>query len=243
MNLLITNDDGIYSPGLQLLAEVAADFGAVHVVAPDVEQSSMGHAIAHARPLRMRPTRIHGLEGLRVNGTPADCVAVGCHLYEHVDVVLSGVNLGPNIGNGMWHSGTLAGAKHGALLGRRGIALSMIEVGEGDDFEWLRPHVAAVLEELLPLTHLMLVNVNFPPAPHALAWTRQSVRHYDGVVQPGTDPMGRAHYWVTVRPIEDVEEGTDRWAVQNGMISVTPLRLDLTDHAALEETLAAQRRE
>jgi 5'-nucleotidase len=243
MNLLITNDDGIYSPGLKLLAEVAADFGAVHVVAPDVEQSSMGHAITHARPLRMRPTRVHGLEGLRVNGTPADCVAVGCHLYEHIDVVLSGVNLGPNIGNGMWHSGTLAGAKQGALLGRRGIALSMIEIGDGDDFEWLRPHVAAVLEELLPLTHLKLLNVNFPPVPRSLAWTFQSVRHYDGVVQPGTDPMGRAHYWVTVRPIEEVEEGTDRWAVQNGMISVTPLRLDLTDHAALEGTLAAQRRE
>jgi 5'-nucleotidase len=243
MNLLVTNDDGIYSPGLQLLAEVAAGLGAVHVVAPDVEQSSMGHAITHARPLRMRPTRIHGIEGLRVNGTPADCVAVGCHLYEHIDVVLSGVNLGPNIGNGMWHSGTLAGAKQGALLGRRGIALSMVEVGDETELEWLRPHVAAVLEELLPLGHLTLVNVNFPPVPRAMAWTRQSVRHYDGVVQPGKDPMGRTHYWVTVRPIEEVEEGTDRWAVQNGMISITPLRLDLTDHAALAETLTALRRE
>ena len=247
MNLLITNDDGIYSPGLQLLAEVAAGFGAVHVVAPDVEQSSMGHAITHARPLRMRPTRIHGIEGLRVNGTPADCVAVGCHLYEHVDVVLSGVNLGPNIGNGMWHSGTLAGAKQAALLGRRGIALSMVEPGDEADFAWLRPHVAAVLEELLPLDHLKLVNVNFPTESHGMSWTSQSVRHYDGVVQPGTDPMGRAHYWVTVRAIEEVEEGTDRWAVQNGLISITPLRLDLTDHEALASArgpaLAARHRE
>jgi 5'-nucleotidase len=191
----------------------------------------------------MRKTRIHGIEGLRVNGTPADCVAVGCHLHEHIDVVLSGVNLGPNIGNGMWHSGTLAGAKQAALLGRRGIALSMVEVGDERDFEWLRPHVAAVLEELLPLHHLKLLNVNFPLSPHGMAWTSQSVRHYDGLVKPGTDPMGRSHYWVTVRAIEEVEEGTDRWAVQNGMISITPLRLDLTDHDALAETLATQHRE
>jgi 5'-nucleotidase len=198
----------------------------------------------------MRPTRIHRIEGLRVNGTPADCVAVGCHLHSSIDVVLSGVNLGPNIGNGMWHSGTLAGAKQAALLGRRGIALSMVEVGDETDFEWLGAHVVAVLGELLALDHLKLVNVNFPPAPRGMAWTRQSVRHYDGVVVPGTDPMGRAHYWVTVRPIEEVEQGTDRWAVQNGMISITPLRLDLTDHEALASpgsargpALATQHRE
>jgi 5'-nucleotidase len=77
------------------------------------------------------------------------------------------------------------------------------------------------------------LNVNVPPAPVGIAWTRQSVRHYDGVVLPGHDPMGRPHYWVSVRAIEEVEEGTDRWAVQHGFTSVTPLRLDLTDHGAL----------
>src|SRR5687767_3259057 len=94
MKILITNDDGIYSPGLQALAEAAGEFGEAKIVAPDVEQSSMGHAITHARPLRARTTRMSGLEGLRVNGTPADCVALGCHLYDDIDVVLSGVNLG-----------------------------------------------------------------------------------------------------------------------------------------------------
>src|SRR5215216_6322761 len=102
MKILITNDDGIYSPGLHALADVAGQFGTIHIVAPDVEQSSMGHAITHARPLRVRITHISGLEGLRVNGTPADCVALGCYMYRDIDVVLSGVNLGPNIGNGMW---------------------------------------------------------------------------------------------------------------------------------------------
>jgi len=238
MKILITNDDGIYSPGLHALAESAAEFGEVKIVAPDVEQSSMGHAITHARPLRVRTTRVSGLEGLRVNGTPADCVALGCHLYDDIDVVLSGVTLGPNIGNGMWHSGTLAGAKQAALLGRRGIALSAFSDADEPDLDGLRPHIREVLAELLPQTHLCLLNVNLPPDPTGIAWTRQSVRHYDGVVLPGADPMGRPHYWVSVRPIEEVEEGTDRWAVQHGLTSVTPLRLDLTDHGALTAVVA-----
>jgi len=232
MKLLVTNDDGIYSPGLHLLADVAAEFGRVHVVAPDVEQSSMGHAITHARPLRARRTRVAGLDGMRVNGTPADCVALGCHLYEHIDVVLSGVNLGPNIGNAMWHSGTLAAAKQAALLARRGVALSTLATGDEADFDGLRPHLRAVLAEVLPLDHALL-NVNFPLVPRGRLWTRQSVRHYDGVVVPGEDPMGRPLFWVTVRPIQEVEEHTDRWAIREGLISITPLRLDLTDHDAL----------
>jgi 5'-nucleotidase len=234
MKLLVTNDDGIYSPGLHLLADVAAEFGRVHVVAPDVEQSSMGHAITHARPLRARRTRVAGLDGMRVNGTPADCVALGCHLYEHIDVVLSGVNLGPNIGNAMWHSGTLAAAKQAALLARRGVALSTLATGDEADFDGLRPHLRAVLAEVLPLGHLELLNVNFPLAPRGRRWTRQSVRHYDGVVVPDEDPMGRPLFWVTVRPIQEVEEHTDRWAIREGLISITPLRLDLTDHDALD---------
>ena len=234
MNLLVTNDDGIYSPGLHVLAEVAAEFGRVHIVAPDVEQSSKGHAITHANPLRARRTRVAGVEGIRVNGTPADCVALGCHLHEHVDVVLSGVNLGLNIGNAMWHSGTLAAAKQAALLLRRGIALSTVTTGDEVDFDVLRPHLRAVLADLLPLEQLPLLNVNFPKSPRGRCWTRQSVRRYDGIVVPDEDPMGRPLYWVTVRPIDEVEEHTDRWAIQQGFISITPLRLDLTDHEALD---------
>jgi 5'-nucleotidase len=233
MNILITNDDGIYSPGLHALVEAAREFGSVRIVAPDVEQSSMGHAITHVRPLRVKTTKINGFEGLRVNGTPADCVTLGCHIHGDIEVVLSGVNLGPNIGNAMWHSGTLAGAKQGALLGLRGIALSTFTESGEPDFTRLRPHLRRVLAELLPMSHLALINVNLPPAPRGSAWCKQSVRHYDGTVVPGKDPMGREHFWVTVRPIEEVEEGTDRWTVQRGLTSITPLRLDLTDHDAL----------
>lgn len=238
MRILIANDDGIYSPGLLALAEVARDFADVRLYAPDVEQSSMGHAITHSRPLTLRRTPIADFEAYRVNGTPADCVALGAYRWERVDLVLSGINLGPNLGNAMWHSGTLAAAKQAALLGLRGIAFSTPTGGSEPDFTRLRPWVKRVLELLIPERWLSLVNVNLPPEPKGLCWARQSVRHYDGRVVPGRDPMGREHFWLTVAPLEEVEEGTDRWAMERGLVSITPLRLDLTDVAALERVSA-----
>jgi 5'-nucleotidase len=239
MRILISNDDGIYSPGLCALAEVAALFGEVRIVAPDVEQSSAGHAITASRPLSYKPTNIKGLEAYRVNGTPADCVALGAYNWEKVDVVLSGINLGSNLGNSMWHSGTLAAAKQAVLLGMRGIALSAPTIRGEPDFETLRPSVERVLALLLPARELKLINVNFPEQEaKGLYWTRQSVRHYDGKVVPGEDPMGRKHYWFTVIPIEETEEATDRWAVERGYVSMTPLRLDLTNEQDLAVALA-----
>ena len=244
MRILITNDDGIYSPGIAALAEVAAHFGEVRIVAPNVEMSSAAHSITSARPLDYKRTRLHlpqsGIEAYGVNGTPADCVAIGMYNWEKVDVVLSGINLGSNLGNAIWHSGTLAGAKQAALLECRGIALStpVTEQKSEPDFETLKPWVAQVLEFLLPASELSLVNVNLPACvPRGVRWTRQSVRHYDGKVVPGKDPMGRTHFWFTVVPLEHVEEGTDRWAIERGYVSMTPLRLDLTDEKLLAEAL------
>ncbi len=238
MRILVTNDDGIYSPGIAALADVASRFGDVRIVAPDVEQSSMGHAITATRPRSYRSTPLDRFEGsgreaYRVNGTPADCVALGAYNWEKVDVVLSGINLGSNLGNSIWHSGTLAAAEQAALLGLRGIAFST-PVSEGDPrFDVLSPYVGQVLELLLPDTSFPLVNVNLPPNPKGVRWTRQSVTHYDGKVVPGEDPRGRKHFWFTITAIEAAEEGTDRWAVENGWVSITPLRLDLTDEEGL----------
>lgn len=233
MRILISNDDGIYSPGIAALAEVASRFGDVRIVAPDVEQSSMGHAITASRPLSYRRTPVKQFEAYRVNGTPADCVALGAYHWEKVDVVLSGINLGTNLGNSTWHSGTLAAAKQAALLGLRGIAFSTPTTKDEPDFEVLAPYVARVLELLLQDKELTLVNVNLPERPRGLRWTRQSMRHYDGKVVPGLDPLGRQHFWFTVTPIEGTEEGTDRWAVEQGLVSITPLRLDLTNEKEL----------
>jgi 5'-nucleotidase len=160
---------------------------------------------------------------------------LGTTLWENVKLVLSGINIGTNLGNAIWHSGTLAGAKQAALLGLRGIALSAPATEEAQpDFEMLKPWVAEVLEMLLEMPEPCLVNVNFPAkAPRGTRWTSQSVRHYDGKVVPGKDPMGRTHYWFTVVPVESTEEGSDRWAIEEGFVSMTPLRLDLTDHREL----------
>lgn len=243
MRILIANDDGIYSPGIMALAKVASRFGEVRVFAPDVEQSSMGHAITHSRPLTVKtsPITFEGMEAYRVNGTPADCVALGTFLWEHTDVVLSGINMGPNLGNSMWHSGTLAAAKQAVLLGIKGIALSTPVMGKEPDFELLAPFVEETLSLLLSDTRPYLFNVNLPPKPNGIMWTRQSVRHYDGKVIPSADPMGRKIYWSTVIPLEPAEEGTDRWAVENGKVSITPLRLDLTDEKELVVKLTKQK--
>jgi 5'-nucleotidase len=239
MRILISNDDGIYSPGIVALAKVASRFGEVRIVAPDVEQSSMSHAITSSRPLRYKRIHLGEFEAYRVNGTPADCVALGTHLWQRIGLVLSGINLGLNLGNSCWHSGTLAAAKQAALLGLRGIAISTAVNDRRDpDFPALEPYVTKVLDLLLEEKKMPLVNVNLPQRPRGIRWTRQSVRHYDGKVVPSKDPMGRPIYWFTITPLQGAEEGTDRWAVEHNWVSITPLRLDLTDEKDLARALA-----
>jgi 5'-nucleotidase len=239
--ILICNDDGIYSPGIAALAKVAARFGDVRIVAPDVEQSSMGAAITSSRPLRYRRTSLPGgFEAYRVNGTPSDCVALGAYQWSHVDLVLSGINLGPNLGSACWHSGTLAAAKQAALFGLRGIAFSTaVTLQEKEpDFASLEPFVEQVLKQLLKEKSMCLVNVNLPDKPKGIRWTRQAVKQYDGDVVPGKDPFKRPIYWFTVKPLQGEEEGTDRWAFARHFVSITPLRLDLTDENELARALA-----
>lgn len=233
VRILVTNDDGVYSPGLLALAEAASVFGEVRVVAPGHEQSSVAHAITASRPLSLAPWRHGRFETFRVNGTPADCVGLGLHVCGPIDLVLSGVNIGLNVGNAMWHSGTLAAAKQASLLGVRGIALSAPDCGDDAEYVELRPHLEAALARLLELPHLGLVNVNFPEHPRGVLFTRQSVRHYGGRIERTHDPLGREIYWFVPRPLESAEPGTDRWAVEHDLVSITPLRLDLTDDPAL----------
>lgn len=240
MRILVANDDGIYSPGLLALAKVAAKFGEVRIVAPDIEQSSMGQAITSSRPLQYRMTPLPGFEAYRVNGTPADCVSLGVHNWKDIDLVVSGINLGTNLGSALWHSGTVAAAKQATLAGLRGIAFSTPVTEDEPNFESIVPWAEKAFQAVLDQPDLPLVNVNIPEKPKALRWTRQSVRHYDGKVVPQRDPMGRQQYWYTVIPIENVEEGTDRWAMANDFVSLTPLRLDLTDETKLQRVHSGQ---
>ncbi|WP_234507912.1 MULTISPECIES: 5'/3'-nucleotidase SurE [Thermus] len=242
MRILVTNDDGIFSPGLWALAEAATRLGEVFVVAPETEQSATGHAITIAHPVRAypHPAPLPGPDfpAYRVRGTPADCVALGLHLFGPIDLVLSGVNLGTNLGHEIWHSGTVAAAKQGRLFGLSAAAFSVPLNGRTPDFERLKPWIVRTLETLLRLNAPFLVNVNLPLEPKGFLWTRQSVRAYEGVVVPGEDPMGRPLYWFAAKPLQEAEEGTDRWAVEQGFIAATPLRLDLTDEKRLQPSLA-----
>ena len=234
MRILVTNDDGIYSPGLKALAAVAARFGEVRVVAPDVEQSAMGHAITIQRPLKYHWTQLGSFEAYRVNGTPAECVALGLHHWDGADLVLSGINLGSNVGHDVWHSGTVAAAKQATFHGVRAAAFSLALNGDDPDFAAVQSYVETVIRLLLEFQQPFLVNVNLPQHPIGLCWTRQSVREYNGWVVPGADPMGRQHYWFAAKPLTDPEENTDRWAVDNNLVSLTPLRINLTDEVWLQ---------
>lgn len=237
MRILISNDDGIFSPGLVALAEVASQFGEVLIFAPDFEQSAMGHAITITRPLQYHRVKlIKGFEAYRVNGTPADCVAMGLFHWGSADLVLSGINLGSNLGSDIWHSGTVAAAKQAVLLGVPGIAFSQVINGEEPNYEKQRPYIVSVIEMLINARpRPRLVNVNLPEDPQGIRWTHQSIRSYNGKVVAGHDPNGRKHYWFSAIPLAEPEENSDRWAVERGYVSLTPVRLNLTDEAWLEK--------
>jgi 5'-nucleotidase len=133
----------------------------------------------------------------------------------------------------------LAAAKQAALLGVRGIAIStFVSENKEPDFGKLEPYVVKVLDLLFEQKTMHLVNVNLPEKPRGIRWTRQSVRQYDGKVVPSKDPMGRPIYWFTITPLEGAEEGTDRWAVEHNLVSITPLRLDLTAEKDLTRALS-----
>jgi len=235
MRLLISNDDGIHSPGLAALAGAARAFGEALVVAPDGERSSSSQAISSALPLRCSaaPT-IAGAAAYRVNGTPADAVTLGLHLWPDIDVVLSGLNLGFNLGPAAWHSGTLAAARQAALLGVRGIAVSIPATLEAD-LAPLAPWVHEALAVLLGKSKDLpfLVNVNVPRDARGLMWTRASTEGYDGRIVPGHDGAGRDIYWFDMEPITGVDHQSDRWAVEQHWVSMTPISLDVTDETAL----------
>jgi 5'-nucleotidase len=230
MRILVSNDDGIFSPGLIALAEVASQFGEVVIFAPDFEQSAVGHAITIRRPLQYhRVKMMKGYETYRVNGTPADCVAMGLHHLGGADLVLSGINLGSNLGSDVWHSGTVAAAKQGVILGVQAIAFSQEVNGEEPTYEKQKPYIAQVIKMLTTGDHPRLVNVNLPSDPVGIRWTHQSVRQYNGKVIEGQDPNGRQHYWFSAIPLTAPDKNSDRWAVEKNYVSLTPIRLSLTD--------------
>jgi len=236
MRILVTNDDGIFSPGIKALARAMADLGEVIVVAPDIEQSAVGHGITIRRPLRFKHTASAGLEPIpayRVDGTPADCVVLGAHLKGPFDLVVSGINLGVNLGLDITSSGTVAGAMEGVSLGIPSVAVSLDTV-HMEELDFTHAAQAAqtvvrwVIEHGLP--EKVLLNVNVPAErPRGFRVVGLVDRYYQDQVVEREDPAGVPYYWIAGEPIEESRAGTDLWAVRNGYVALTPINLDFTD--------------
>jgi 5'-nucleotidase len=235
--ILVTNDDGYTSEGIQVLADALEGLGEIWVVAPNREQSAVSHALTLDRPLRIERL---GERRISVDGTPTDCVAIAMSNLmgdRGPDLVVSGINFGFNMGADVHYSGTVSAAFEGVILGVPAMAVSL-GVGEGLSF-----HVAAkfacelaewILENGLP--HDTLLNVNVPVGtPFGVKLTRLGVRRYTEGVIEGKDPRGRKIYWIGGgRPVWEPITDTDFHEVASGYVSVTPLHLDMTDTRSLD---------
>ncbi len=235
--ILITNDDGVYSEGLRLLARELSRLGEVFVVAPDREQSATGHSLTLTRPLRMQKLEPNWYA---VDGTPTDCVNLGILWLlkdARPDLLVSGINFGTNVGDDVTYSGTVSATFEGVLLDVPSIAFSQ-EVSEGFSFAKSAVLAARFVESLLAVPDLpkdLLLNVNFPAGEtKGVAFTRLGKRVYRQSVVEKVDPRGHTYFWIAGTPEWQNDSGTDHEAVQNGFVSVTPLHLDLTDYRGLE---------
>ena len=238
--ILVSNDDGIHSPGLSALVEALTDVGEVVVVAPDREQSASSHALTLHRPLRIDEV---ATGRWIVDGTPTDCVnlAINGILSERPALLVSGINKGANLGDDITYSGTVSAAMEGTLLGVPSLAVSLIGRGHfafDAAADFARRLAGWVLANGLPPDTLLNVNVPQPPDGEPLRGvrvTRMGRRRYGDAIVEKTDPRGRKYYWIGGEELEFVkEEGTDFHAVDEGRISVTPIHLDLTNYASLE---------
>jgi len=246
MRILLSNDDGVEAPGLRALAEALGELGTVIVCAPDREQSATSHSISLHRPLRIEEVPPWGARGeiarYAVDGTPTDAVYLAVnHLLKDKppDLIASGINRGPNLAQDVHYSGTVAAAREGAILGFRSFAVSL--VGRGKlDYSHAARFACALAPQLLsrhfPRGHLL--NVNVPAGePLGARATRLGKRSYSAAVVQKVDPRGRAYYWIGGdEQAHERVPGSDCDAVYDDrLISVTPLHLDLTEEALVEE--------
>jgi 5'-nucleotidase len=257
MRILIANDDGYLAPGLAALVKACEGLGEIHVIAPEQNASGTSNSLSLSRPLSVFEAAGEAVKGFRyVNGTPSDCVHIALTgLLPRPDLVVSGINQGANMGDDTLYSGTVAAAMEGYLFGIPAIAFSQVHKG------WVELEAAArtarkVVQSVLPLlqpgavhARPWLLNVNIPNRADAdqLPWatTRLGRRHASEPVIAQLNPRGEQVYWIgPAGDAREAGEGTDFHAVANGQVSITPLQVDLTDHAALpgwRERLAAAR--
>jgi 5'-nucleotidase len=235
----VTNDDGIDSPGIYALAESLKELGEVTVIAPQKEQSAVGHSITMQVPLRVTKTYKNGkLFGYAINGTPADCVKIGIRniMKETPDLVVSGINHGSNTAINIIYSGTVSAAREAAIMDVPSMAVSVTNHAV-TDFRFAAKVTKMLAQEFagkeIPLGTLL--NVNIPDVPEeeiaGILLTKQGKSKWDDVYEHRVDPQGRDYYWLTGNLIEaDTAMDTDQIAIKNNYVSVSPIHFDLTDY-------------
>ena len=235
--ILVTNDDGYFSPGIEALALALQPLGEVIIVAPQTEASAVGHSLTLRRPLRLELVRSNVYA---VDGTPTDCVNIAIDevLTRRPDIVVSGINHGLNIGDDVTYSGTVSGALEGALLGYQAIAVSMQATTGEWDFTPAALLAASLAAGLLehPLPGRTFLNINVPQgAIKGVRSTIQARRNHITKVDQRLDPRQRPYFWIEEAQDDwEHDPRSDRQAIHEGFASVTPLQPDLTDHAALD---------
>ena len=242
--ILVTNDDGYFSDGINALFAELSRKHEVYMVAPDREQSASSHSLTLNHPLR-----IHRLDKYRyaTDGTPTDCVMLGIHLLfkkRKLDMIVSGINHGGNMGDDVTYSGTIAAAIEGAILGIPSLAVSMANYEPGMSMVRAARFVNSLINshpslDLKPSTFL---NINLPPdngrAYKRIKFTLQGVRHYKDIIVQKTDPRGKSYYWIGGKPTWRYTEGSDFDAIERGQVSITPMKLEFTDSEALDRLSA-----
>lgn len=247
-HILVTNDDGVLAPGLLALVREMRRLGKVSVLAPDRNWSGGGHVKTLDRALRVKEVRLaDGTQAFASDGAPSDCVALGTlgFFKEPIDLVVSGINAGANLGHDVTYSGTVTAAMEAVIAGVPGIAVSleMMENHLGDiDFGPAARAASKVVRQVMEngLAHEILLNINVPFLPddklRGIILTRQGLRVYHSRLDERTDPRGKPYYWIGGdAPTGVPERGTDVGALAEGFVSVTPLQLDLTAYRALTD--------
>jgi 5'-nucleotidase len=248
MHILVTNDDGITHPGLLALVQAMQPLGDVTVLAPDTNWSASGHVKTLHRPMRVRKTALSdGTPAFTSDGAPSDCVALAVlgYIKEKIDVVVSGINPYGNLGDDVTYSGTVTAAMEAAISGLPGIAFSL---DSPTDFQGVKDFSASaaiaqrVVREAMQheLPHNTLLNVNIPFLPLeeilGLRVTRLGLRVYRNELVVRDDPYGRPYYWIGGEaPTGVPEEGTDIGALNDGFVTITPIHLDMTAYALMDE--------
>ncbi len=243
MRILLTNDDGIFAEGLCALYDVLCKDHEVFVVAPEAERSAVGHAITLSDPLRVKKVKRGNLFfGYAVNGTPADCVKIAIHelIGPNIDLVLSGINRGANVGINVLYSGTVSAATEGVILGYSGIAVSLNEYRE-PDYCFAAYFTSVLLEKigesLKEMNICLNVNIPFLPAHRikGIKFVRQSTAPLIERFERRIDPHGNVYYWQCGEKFTETSPDTDVVALAEGYITITPLQHNLSDLALLKE--------